>query len=122
VSKQETKSEARLHPHEAGDPVFSMLGVGKKLREVEPGDRFVDRLRAEDLPVPFRGRSGAPAEDAPESVWRRIKTHQGEGFWTARRLPFTYEVEGTGIWFFRDGRRINRKLSRTQVDLAIGRC
>jgi hypothetical protein len=31
-------------------------------------------------------------------------------------------VEGAGIWFFRDGRRINRKLTRTQVEAAIARC
>jgi hypothetical protein len=31
-------------------------------------------------------------------------------------------VEGAGIWFFRDGRRINRKLTRTQVEVAIARC
>ncbi len=122
MSKPESKSEAQLHPHEAGDPVLSMLGVGKKLWEDEPGDRFVDRLRTEDLPAPFEGRSGTAAENAPESVWGRIKTHQGEEFRTATQLPFTYEIEGAGIWFFWEGRRINRKLSRTQVDLAIARC
>lgn len=37
-------------------------------------------------------------------------------------LPLTYEVEGNGIWFFRDGRRINRKLTRTQIEVAISRC
>jgi|SRR5271157_5562328 len=120
--KPEPKSEAQPHPHEASDPVLSMLGVGKKLWEGEPGDRFVERLRTEDLPAPFKGRSGAPADNAPESVWRRIKTHQGEEFRTATQLPFTYEIEGAGIWFFREGRRINRKLSRTQVDVAIARC
>ncbi len=122
MPKTESKSAAQPQLHEASDPVLSMLGVGKKLWEDEPGDRFVDRLRTEDLPAPFKGRSGAAAEDAPESVWQRIKTHQGEEFRTATQLPFTYEVEGAGIWFFRDGRRINRKLSRTQVDLAIARC
>jgi hypothetical protein len=37
-------------------------------------------------------------------------------------LPFTFEVEGSGIWFFREGRRINRKLTRTQAEAAISRC
>ncbi len=108
---------------ETTDPVLSMLGVGKQLFEHESGDRFIERLRSEDLPAsPPSRRLDIRAENAPESVWRRIEGHQGEEFWTARRLPFTYEVEGTGIWFFRDRRRINRKLSRTQVDMAIARC
>jgi len=108
---------------ETSDPVLLMLGVGRQLWEHEPGDRFVDRLRSEDLSASPPNRNLNVMEgNAPESVWRRIEGHQGEEFWTARRLPFTYEVEGTGIWFFRDGRRINRKLSRTQVDMAIARC
>jgi hypothetical protein len=37
-------------------------------------------------------------------------------------LPFTFEVEGSGIWFFLEGGRINRKLTRGQVDIAISRC
>jgi len=37
-------------------------------------------------------------------------------------LPFTCELEGNGIWFFRDGKRINRKLTRAQFDVAISRC
>jgi hypothetical protein len=57
-----------------------------------------------------------------ESAWHRIETHQGEEFRTATGLPFTYQVEGAGIWFFREGRRINRKLVRSQVETAIGRC
>ncbi|MGA9565152.1 MAG: hypothetical protein WBS19_06490 [Candidatus Korobacteraceae bacterium] len=118
-SKKETKSQ-RL---ETDDPVLLMLGVGKQLWERESGDKFIERLRAEDLPhAAFEAHPQAPAENAPEAVWHRIKTHQGEEFRTATRLPFTYEVEGAGIWFFRDGRRIERKLSRVQVDKGIARC
>ncbi len=105
------------------DPILLMLGVGKQLWEREPGDKFIDRLRSEDLPPSaFEAGPEAPAENAPEVIWQRIKSHQGEEFKTARRLPFTYAVEGKGIWFFRDGRRIERKLSRSQVDRAIARC
>jgi|ERR1035438_6033482 hypothetical protein len=108
---------------ETNDPVLLMLGVGKQLWEGEPGDRFIERLRSEDLPPsPFERRLDAPAENPSESVWQRIKRHQGEEFRTVKRLPFTYEMEGAGIWFFRDGRRIERKLTRTQVDQAIARC
>lgn len=108
---------------ETADPVLLMLGVGKQLWESEPGDKFIERLRSEDLaPPPPGAAQGALAENAPESVWRRIENHQGEEFKTARQFLFTYEVEGSGIWFFRDGRRINRKLTRGQVEKAIARC
>lgn len=123
MTKPESRSEDNQQRQETNDPVLSMLGVGKHLWKREPGDRFIDRLRSEDLPPsPFEGRLDAPVENASESVWQRIKSHQGEEFKTATRLPFTYAVEGAGIWFFRDGRRINRKLTRTQVDRAIARC
>ncbi len=123
MTKLESRSTAKQPSHETDDPVLLMLGVGKQLWKREPGDRFVERLRSEDLPpAPIETRQDAPAENEPESVWRRIKSHQGEEFRTATRLPFTYEVEGAGIWFFREGRRIERKLTRTQVDKAIVRC
>jgi hypothetical protein len=105
------------------DPVLSMRGVGQQLWEHEAGDRFVERLRSEDA-----GGERAPgepaglAEDLPETVWRAIQNHQGEQFYTSRGLPFTFEVQGSGIWFFRDGKRINRKLTRAQAELAISRC
>lgn len=105
------------------DPVLLMLGVGKHLWESEPGDQFIDRLRSEDSPaLPFMEQGRARAEDSSQSVWRRIENHQGEEFRTATKLPFTYTVEGTGIWFFREGRRVNRKLTRTQLEKAIARC
>ena len=100
-----------------------MLGVGKQLWERESGDKFIERLRAEDMPpAALETHAQVGGENVREAVWHRIKTHQGEEFRTATRLPFTYEVEGTGIWFFRNGRRVERKLSRAQVDKAIARC
>ena len=123
MAKADSKIEMKPESDETVDPVLSMLGVGKQLWEDEPGDKFVERLRSEDLvPPPSNHRQVSPAENAPESVWRRIENHQGEEFKTATRLPFTYAVEGAGIWFFRNGRRINRKLTRSQVEKAIGRC
>jgi hypothetical protein len=115
-------SDAKQRQRQAADPVLAMLGVGKQLWESEPGDRFIERLRSEELPPsPFAGRLDA-AENASEMVWQRITHHEGEEFHTATGLPFTYAMEGSGIWFFREGRRINRKLTRTQVDQAIARC
>lgn len=109
-------------PSETADPVLLMVGVGKQLWESESGDKFIERLRSEELAPPPNHPQGLAAEAAPESVWRRIESHQGENFKTATKLPFTYSVEGAGIWFFRNGRRINRKLTRRQVEKAIARC
>ena len=123
MTKTDTKSETKHQRHETSDPVLLMLGVGRQLWKREPGDRFIERLRSEDLPPsPFEDRLDAPVENASESAWRRIESHQGEEFRTVTQLPFTYAVEGAGIWFFRGGRRINRKVTRTQVDKAIARC
>jgi hypothetical protein len=119
VHREENREEATG----TNDPVLAMLGVGRQLWELEPGDRFVERLRSEDLPaLPVIHPSPDPAVDLPEAVWRRIVSHQGEQFQTVRGLPFTFEVEGAGIWFFRDGKRVNRKLTRTQFEVALSRC
>jgi hypothetical protein len=108
---------------EADDPVLAMLGVGKQLWELESGDRFVERLRSEDLPAPPPTKQFAGhAENLPEAIWKRVANHQREHFQTVTGLPFTFEVEGTGIWFFRNGKRVNRKLTRTQFEVALSRC
>jgi hypothetical protein len=108
---------------ETQDPVLSMLGVGRHLWEQESGERFIKRLRAENSPLPQSASRPAGINGGlREAVWRRIEQFQGELFHTATRLPFTFEVEGNGIWFFRDGKRINRKLTRAHVDVAISRC
>lgn len=105
------------------DPVLAMLGVGRQLWELEPGDDFVERLRSEDLPVPpAMHPSPATVGNLPEAVWQRIVSLQGEQFQTVTGLPLTFEVEGAGIWFFRDGKRVNRKLTRTQFEVALSRC
>lgn len=107
----------------AEDPVLAMLGVGKELWESESGDSFVQRLRSENLPAPPAAHlSSRPPDNLPDLVWRRVAKHQGETFHTATRLPFTYQAEGRGIWFFRDGKRVNRKLTRTQFEIALSRC
>jgi len=116
-------SAQRPASHYQEDTVLRMAGVGRQLWEHETGDQFVDRLRSEDAPLPPAPPKGLqPGENLPETIWRRIEQHQGERFHTARELPFTFEVEGRGIWFFRDKKRINRKLTRAQVEIAISRC
>ena len=123
MNKLISKAESKTQPQETTDPVLKMLGVGSELWQRESGDHFVERLRSEDLPpLPFEDQAEAAAENLLEVVWQRIASHQDEEFKTATQLPFTYAVEGPGIWFFRNGRRVNRKLSRTQVNKAIARC
>lgn len=107
---------------EINDPVLSMLGVGRHLWELESGDRFVERLRSEDHYIGPPAEPVRPEADLQEDVWRRVSRHEGELFHTVKGLPFTYKVEGIGIWFFRDGKRVNRKLTRAQFEVALSRC
>lgn len=117
------REENRDQSTEVEDPVLAMLGVGKELWETEPADRFVERLRSEDLPAPPVIRRGSSqAESQADAVWRRVIEHQGKPFRTATGLPFTFQAEGAGMWFFREGKRIERKLSRKQFEIALSRC
>ena len=105
------------------DPVLAMLGVGRHLWESESGDSFVERLRSENLSAPpsTHGSALSPSNLA-DLIWRRVAKHQGETFQTASGLPFTYELEGMGMWFFRNEKRVNRKLTRSQFEVAVSRC
>jgi hypothetical protein len=110
-------------PKGSDDLVLQMLGVGQHLWSEESGDNFVKRLRSEDPPPPPTKKRPVDREaDSAEKVWQRIRKHQGGQFHTARGLPFTFEIEGSGIWFFRAGKRINRKLTRSQFEVAVSRC
>jgi hypothetical protein len=111
------------HPAWATDPVLSLLGVGRQLWEQEPGDTFVNRLRSEDPPPPPAPRQLAgTGENLEDVVWSRIRQHQGEQFHTVTGLPFAFEVEGSGIWFFRNEKRVPRKVTRKDLNKAISRC
>jgi hypothetical protein len=105
----------------ADDPILAMRAIGKHLWAQEPGDAFVERLRSEDL-LPAMKVERNTGADLQETVWRRLASRQREEFRTATGLPFTFEIDGSGIWFFRNGKRINKKLSRKQLNLAISRC
>jgi len=48
-----------------------------------------------------------------DTVWDRIVRCAGETFMTATGLPFTYRVPGDYLRVTREGREINRSLSRT---------
>src|SRR6476620_7767878 len=53
-----------------------------------------------------------------DDVWTRIERHAGQTFATATGLPFTYRVPGDYLKVSRDGREINRSLSRTNFQKA----
>jgi hypothetical protein len=55
---QDSNGEAEERHKETIDPVLAMLGVGAELWQDESGDRFVRRLRADDVcPVNTDGES-----------------------------------------------------------------
>lgn len=108
----------------ADDPLLAMRGVGKEMWASEGADAFVARMRREenlDAPPTPSTVTGLP-ENVEDIVWDRLTVNQGGTFETATGLPFTYELEGAGIWFYRDGRKINRKLTRSQLNKGISRC
>jgi hypothetical protein len=53
-----------------------------------------------------------------DDVWDRIRRCAGQTFSTATGLPFTYRVPGDYLRVERDGREINRSLSRTNFEKA----
>jgi hypothetical protein len=97
------------------DPVLAMLGVGEELWSKEDGDSFIRRLRDE------HNWQAPPPGELSESIWSRIVKHQGDTFRTVTGLEFRYVVDGEGMWFERDGVRINRKLSHRDLEKAISR-
>lgn len=52
-------------------------------------------------------------------VWQRIERHAGAEFATATGLKFTYRVPRKFIRVTRDGREVNRSLSRTNFEKAL---
>jgi len=53
-----------------------------------------------------------------DDVWDRIGRCAGQTFTTASGLPFTYRAPGDYLRIDRDGREINRSLSRTNFEKA----
>ncbi len=112
--EKEYSRQARM-TNDDDDPVLQMWGVGKEIWKDDDGDAFIARERAA-LDDELEGKG------AMERVWKRIVAHEGAEFRTAKGLPFTYSVEGNGIWFYRDGQRIEQRLARSEVDQAILLC
>lgn len=55
-----------------------------------------------------------------ERLWARIQRYAGEPFKTKHGRPFTYEVPGNYLRVTREGKEINRSLSRTDFMKAAG--
>ncbi|TDO34736.1 hypothetical protein EV643_12696 [Kribbella sp. VKM Ac-2527] len=53
-----------------------------------------------------------------KDVWDRVERCAGQTFTTATGLEFTYRVPGNYLRVTRDGREINRSLSRTNFEKA----
>ena len=54
-----------------------------------------------------------------DSVWERIRRHEGEHFKTKTGLAFRYRVPGAYLRVTRVGREIERSLSRTNFQKAV---
>jgi hypothetical protein len=116
-----TYCSGRLAPLPAmDDPILKLRGLGKDLWSGIDPDAYVDELRAGWA---YEGGLGEPAGESAidtENVWRRVVRNQGSEFKTVTDLPFTYEVEGaSGIWFYRKGKRINRRLGKRELESAL---
>jgi hypothetical protein len=97
------------------DFVLQMRGLGQEIWSDLNSDDFVSNLRSGWEPDPNPSRLA-------DQVWQRIVAYQNEIFYTTRRYPFTYSVDGSAIWFYRKGKRIDIRLARSQVEAAIARC
>ena len=106
------------------DPFLRMRAVGREIWSGIDADHYVEQLRSvwdQSLPdARPQARAFAADPDFANDVWGRVLRHQGENFTTKRGLPFRYEVEGSsGIWFYREGKRIEQRLSRGELEKAL---
>jgi hypothetical protein len=99
---------------EAIDPVLAMIGIGKELWKQENGDSFIRREREETGWM-------AIAESQRADVGRAGEASGGNIPHTATRKSLRYIVDGNGVFFERDGRRVNQRMARTDFDKAVSR-
>ena len=53
-----------------------------------------------------------------EVIWKRIKKHKGEAFYTKTGLPFTYEVQKNYVRPYRNGNWVRRNIPRSNFEYA----
>jgi hypothetical protein len=97
------------------DPVLAMVGAGKELWADQNGDSFIRRERDPE------NWETNETPDRVEELWRRLIQRQGEKFHTVTGKPFRYSIEGNGVWFEREGRRINKRMARSDFEKAVAR-
>jgi hypothetical protein len=108
---------------EKDDPILSMRGMGREIWVNVGADAYVRSLREgwDDSVMESSEATSLRSTDAGQ-IWQRLVGHQGTEFKTKTGLPFTHRVEGdSGIWFFRDGQRVNMRLSRRELEEAVQR-
>ena len=102
--------------------IFKLAGLGKELWATgETPDEHVARLRS-GWYTTETPRDAQPRAIDDASVWSNVLQHVGEEFRTATDLPFTYEVDGNGLWFSREGKRVPKRLSRNEFEKGLARC
>lgn len=108
------------------DPILSLRGLGKEIWKDVDADAWVNELRSgwdtgsAVSPEPSQSTGIRRSHDDASQIWKRIVENQRSEFRTSRNHPFTYQVEGdSGIWFFRSGRRVERRLWRGEVEAAL---
>jgi hypothetical protein len=121
----------RKLPRIKDDPFLQMRGAGKEIWAGIDADAFVDELRTgwevtdsrpAEKPRRTERREAAPASQSAAKVWARLVRHQGEEFRTKKELPFKYEIDGSsGIWFFRKGKKIPKRLWRGDLEKALAK-
>jgi len=102
--------------------VFKLRGLGKELWATgETPDEHVAWLRSGWDSADVHLEPQPNASDV-NLIWGKVLLHAGGEFRTATGLPFSYEVDGNGLWFQRDGKRVLKRLSRSEFEKGLARC
>jgi hypothetical protein len=76
--------------------------------------------RKELITIKWRDTSAvSQTTESSPMLWIAIRAHAGEKFRTAAGLPLSYVVPCNYVRVVRDGRRINRSLTRTNFAKAL---
>jgi hypothetical protein len=103
------------------DPIVRLRGLGKEIWSGVDPDAYVERLRS-GWELDPNSRERQTAQSDFQDLWEKVVKHQGAEFRTKSGLPFTHEVEGSsGIWFKRNGKTINQRLWRREVEQAFAK-
>jgi len=106
----------------ARNPFWELRGIAKDLfRELGGGENFIRQERESFSKAMDERASAFQIEPEFERVWKSIAKHAGEEFRTTTGLVFEYRLAGDSVWIERDGREMNRALSKGQFAKAWAR-